>query len=74
MNKLRRLSKIFAWAAIVTFAVAFLVLMQAFTPGSMIFPSIEAMSVCLYILVMIPVLFASLAASLKFIAKAIDPD
>lgn len=74
MNKLRRLSKIFAWAAIVTFVVAFFVLMQASTPGSMIFPSIEAMSVCLYILVMIPVLFASLAASLKFIAKAIDPD
>ena len=74
MNKLRRLSKIFAWAAIVTFVVAFFILMEDAAGEMKVFRSDDIRMVGTYILFMIPVIFASMAVSLRFIAKAIDPD
>ena len=64
MNNLRKLSNFFIFAAILTLAVAFLMLME--------YPSHELEVFLTYILFMIPVIFASIAVSLRFIAKALD--
>ena len=74
MKNLIRLSKIFMYAAIVTFVVAWLIMIEDAAGQIMVFRSTEELNVGMYILIMIPVIFASMAVSLRFIAKAIDPD
>ena len=68
MKKLRRLSSIFKYAAIATLIVAVLAFIDLTT-----FPWLEdARGLLMYIVFMIPVLFASLAVSLRMIAKALE--
>lgn len=74
MKSLRRLSKIFMCVAIVTFIAAWLIYIESAAGQILVFRSTEQVYVGMYILFMIPVIFASLAVSLRFIAKAIDPD
>lgn len=64
MDNLRKLSKFFMYVAILTLAVAFLMLME--------YPSHKLEVFLTYILYIIPVIFASIAVSLRFIAKALD--
>lgn len=68
MKNLRRLSKFFICAAIVTLLMA----VYPHIHGSYIFCSDEQHSLIAYILFMIPVIFASMAVSLRFIAKALE--
>lgn len=69
MTKLTKLSKFFTLAAIVTFVAMWLIFFEC--AGYLLSEQVYAL---MYILLMIPVIFASMAVSLRFIAKAIDPD
>lgn len=60
------------YAAIVTLAVAFLILIEYAAGEIKVFLSDDARMVGTYILFMIPVVFVSMAVSLKFIVKALD--
>ena len=74
MKNLRTLSKIFMYAAIVTFVVAWLIMIENAAGGIKLFDLAERVYLGMYVLNIIPVIFASMAVSLRFIAKAIDPD
>ena len=69
MKNLRRLSKLFMYAAIVTFVAMWLIFFEC--AGYLLTEEVYAL---VYILFMIPVIFAAMAVSLRFIAKAIDPN
>lgn len=72
MDNLRKLSKFFMIAAILTLVIAFLILIEDAGGEIQLFRSDEALSVGMYILLMVPLIFASIAVSLRFIAKALD--
>ena len=74
MKNLRRLSKIFMYAAIVTYVVAWLIMIENAAGRIKLFDLEERVYLGMYVLNIIPVIFASMAVSLRFIAKAIDPD
>lgn len=74
MNKLNILSKCFKYAAILSLVVAVYILLGDVGQGINAFEADDQRHIVLYILFMIPVIFASMAVSLRFIAKAIDPD
>ena len=62
------------YAAIVTYVAAWLIVIENAAGEIMVFRSTEQVYLGMYVLNMIPVIFASMAVSLRFIAKAIDPD
>ena len=68
MKNLRRLSNIFKYAAITTLIVAVLAFLDLSTA-----PLLEgARDLLMYIVFMIPILFAALAVTLRIIAKALE--
>ena len=68
MEKLRKLSKFFIGAAIVTLLLA----VYPSIHGEYIFCSDEQQTLVQYILFMIPVIFASMAVALRLIARALE--
>ena len=62
------------YAAIVTHVVAWLIVIEDAAGGIRVFDLTEQVYLGMYILNILPIIFASLAVSLRFIAKAIDPD
>ena len=74
MNNLNILSKCFRYAAIVSLAVAVYILLGDDNQGINAFKPHDQRNIIFYLLLMIPVVFASLSITLKQIIKAIDPD
>lgn len=62
------------YAAIVTHVVAWLIVIEDAAGEIKVFDLTEQVYLGMYVLNIIPIIFASLAVSLRFIAKAIDPD
>lgn len=74
MKNLNILSKCFKYAAIVSLAVAMYILLGDERQGINAFQPHDQRNIIRYLLLMVPVIFASLSISLKQIIKAIDPD